>query len=104
MKKTNKIARHGDILLKKTSKIVGEKSKTKTLALGEITGHHHSFGANDNVVCYAEDGEVKSVEVLGESEIDHQEHGKIRFETGVYLVYRKTEYDPFREVLRRVRD
>jgi len=102
--KTNKIARHGDILFVKSNKIVGEKKDTKTVALGEVTGHHHSFGQQDNVVCYADDTEVKSVDVIEEATITHQEHKPITLEKGSYRVFRKFEYDPFGEVLRKVRD
>lgn len=102
-KRTGTIARHGDILLRKTSRLVGKKVETKTLALGEVTGHHHTF--EGDVVCYADDlNEVKTVEVLSVSPITHQEHGKIKFDEGKYQVYRKTEYDPFTQVIRQVRD
>lgn len=102
MKKANKIARHGDILFVRTKTKIGEKTDTKTVALGEVTGHHHTF--DGDVVCYADDEVVKSVEIISDAPITHQEHEAITLEKGVYKVYRKQEYDPFGQVLRQVRD
>lgn len=100
-----KLARHGDILFKVVDKKVGKKVTTKTVAYGEVTGHHHSFSGSDNVVCYADDnGEVTSIEVIEPSTITHQEHKPVTLEKGVYEVYRKFEYDPFNEIIRKVRD
>ena len=100
----NNLYRHGDILFKRVDKVLGEKSKTKTVALGEVTGHHHSFSSTDNVVCYVDDTEVKAIEVVEPSIISHQEHKPITLEQGSYRVFRKFEYDPFGEVLRKVKD
>lgn len=102
MKKTKTIARHGDILFKRTNKTVGKKQRSKTVAYGEVTGHHHTF--DGGAVCFAEDGEVKSVEILSATPIKHQEHDAIMFEKGKYDVYKKTEYDPFEKVIRQVKD
>lgn len=103
MKKTNTMARHGDILLKKTNKVEGEKKDTRTLALGEVTGHHHTtYGGV--MTSYADEDEVKTISVKEEVSLEHQEHKPIKVAPGLYKVFRKIEFDPFGEVIRRVKD
>jgi hypothetical protein len=52
-----------------------KRIKTRPLALGEATGHHHSLVADeaDAVEMYEKDGEI-FVRVIGEVPVQHQEH------------------------------
>ena len=101
--KNKKIARHGDILLKETNKVRGKKTQNRTLALGEVTGHHHTLYGG-TITSYEEDNEVKFLDVKEETSLEHQEHKPIKVLPGVYKIYRKFEFDPFADVLRKVRD
>jgi len=97
------IARHGDILLKKTNDVVGKRTNNRTLALGEVTGHHHTLYGGV-ITSYEEKDEVKVLEVKKETSLEHQEHKPIKVAPGLYKVFRKIEHDPFGEAMRRVRD
>lgn len=52
-----------------------KRIKTRPLALGEATGHHHSIIADeaDCVEMYEQDGKTY-VRVTGEAAVQHQEH------------------------------
>lgn len=48
--------------------------KNRPLALGEVTGHHHSFVAEEDAVeMYEKDG-MTYVRILSDSPLTHQEH------------------------------
>jgi uncharacterized cupin superfamily protein len=99
------IIRQGDVLMIPIKSIPKGKSQTKnvTLALGEVTGHHHTIFENavgfaDNVDMLCEYVQVKS----GGADLTHQEHETITIQEGNYQVIRQTEYTP--QELRNVRD
>lgn len=107
--KTNKIKnnvlRQGDVLLVPINTIPEQLVKTKkvTLALGEVTGHHHTI--NNGAIGFAE----KSTELCSYIEVKqaladltHQEHETHKVKKGKYQVIRQTEYSP--EELRNVAD
>ena len=82
------------------AKLTKEK---RTIALGEATGHHHSFTRDVDV--YEVDGDPRKWICLEEeSTIDHQEHGAITFAPGWYVVDYQVEADPFTGMSRRVAD
>lgn len=112
-RKTQKfIARQGDVLIVPIDKLPEGLNPTKrcTLALGEVTGHHHTIreGATGyttqanpdqgNTVSLAEYFEVE--EQL--AKLEHQEHDTIEFPAGAYQVVRQYEYQP--EAVRQVAD
>lgn len=74
-------ARQGDVLLRKIAKPskCPKKLGNVPLALGEVTGHHHSFGAG--AVCFGET-EPEIVELPRPLPLEHQEHGPITFSKG----------------------
>ena len=72
------------------------------LALGEATGHHHSVAVADAELLETEAHEV-FVRVMRATPLEHQEHGPLALESGVYRVTRQVEYVP-RELPRRVVD
>ena len=47
--------------------------KIRPLALGEVTGHHHSLAVKEDVEMYEKDGEI-FVRITGDNPVQHQEH------------------------------
>ena len=96
----------GDVLLTPVSgKPEGAKlSKEKrTLALGEATGHHHSFTRDVDI--YEIEGDMRRWVCIEETEtLEHQEHGALDFDPGWYVFDCQIEVDPFTGLERRVLD
>lgn len=99
--KKNKVSqtqyRQGDVLIVPVSEIPTGLVKTKkvTLALGEVTGHHHTIF--DGAVGYAstDTALAEYFEVKGtKAELTHQEHSTIEIPSGTYRNVRQTEYSP----------
>jgi hypothetical protein len=94
-----KLYRQGDVLLIPTQSIPDSLKRTKrvTLALGEVTGHHHSI-LDGNAVGYADDENslAKYVEVNDSNgaALTHQEHDTIVLPEGSYRVIGQVEYTP----------
>lgn len=97
------IIRQGDVLLVPADR---KKPRTKAiakghvvLALGEVTGHHHSMtGA---VAEFAVEGK-RLLWVEAPAQLVHQEHNPIEVQSGVYWIVRQREYTP--QEIRRVAD
>jgi len=110
--KQNKIYRQGDVLVIPVGKIPTGLRRTKaiTLALGEVTGHHHSILDIENAEGYAPVEETETVgqlvtylRVTAESvELTHQEHSTINIPKGDYEIVKQVEFTP--EALRNVAD
>jgi hypothetical protein len=105
------IFRQGDVILTKTPNIAVktcENTGSKTIALGEITGHHHSFRSQDQVLVFKDQSnpEPKYVQVeSGQTAIlEHQEHLPLEIPEGVYTCSIQQEYNPFLENMVRVVD
>lgn len=87
--------RQGDVLVIAVDKIPENLVKTDrvTLALGEVTGHHHTISTG--AVGFAEKesnlAEYLSVEA-GEAELTHQEHATINVPAGTYQKVIQSEY------------
>ena len=105
--KTNKttIYRQGDVLIMPVKSIPQTKKVTNkvTLALGEVTGHHHTIecgavGYADDEANLAEYFEVNS----DTAELTHQEHDTIVIPKGKYRSVIQSEYTP--EAIRNVAD
>lgn len=119
--------RQGDVLLEACgrSEIKGLKKTRPTVALGEATGHHHSFeGKHTTGFFKAGDAEVGAqpmaggaiaggggaaaalathIEVKGKPDfLTHQEHGPIEHPPGIYKKTQQVEYE--REQIRNVAD
>jgi hypothetical protein len=102
-----KLYRQGDVLIvpiKNIPKNKLKRTKRCTLALGEVTGHHHTIHAG--AVGYADDelSLAKFVEVTDSNggALTHQEHDTIVLPEGQYRVIGQVEYTP--ERLARVAD
>jgi hypothetical protein len=106
MKNTkNRIFRQGDVIVITADSIPTNLKQTKrvTLALGEVTGHHHTI--HDGAIGYASDVDalVDYIEVtVPTANLTHQEHSTISIPTGIYKVIKQVEYTPAE--LRNVRD
>jgi len=96
------IIRQGDVLLKKVEKIPKglKKRDDKTVALGELTGHHHTFSGQ--VCVFGEMGKRQFVDVQQQSVLEHQEHKNIVVPKGKYEVIIQREFsalDGVRQVM-----
>lgn len=86
----------GDVLIESCSpnKLKGLKETKPTVALGEATGHHHSFVGKHAVGFFKEGDDLQIaggtaladfIEIKGKpSELRHQEHGPIPHDPGTY--------------------
>jgi hypothetical protein len=88
--------RQGDVYLVKTDvkpkgKKVAPKGGRLILAEGEATGHNHTV---DAAVCDLFGGDKPVLVVREPTTLNHQEHGAIEIEPGVYWVVRQRAYTP----------
>lgn len=101
----SKVFRQGDVLIVPCGSIPTDLKKTNrvTLALGEVTGHHHSIAEGANGYASDVDALCDFVEVTaGTADLTHQEHETIALPAGTYRIVRQVEYSPAE--LRNVRD
>lgn len=104
--------RQGDIMFESVPERNNnlEPIKSKTVALGEITGHHHSFTENSQVLLnkfdISTDDNPHSVTVFEEKDtlLTHQEHFSIQFPKGEYKIKREQSYNPFLKQIQRSMD
>ena len=103
--KQSKIYRQGDTLIVPCASVPEGLKKTNKVcvALGEVTGHHHSIFAGATGYANDVDALVDYIEVTAPSaDLVHQEHTTIEIPTGTYKCVRQVEYTPAE--LRNVRD
>jgi hypothetical protein len=102
--KKQKPCRQGDVLVLPIDSFPEGLVRTKkvTLALGEVTGHHHTI--HNGAIGYAdeEDQLAEYFEVFENAELTHQEHDAITFRPGKYRNVIQVQYTP--EALVRVAD
>jgi len=83
-------ARHGDVAFIKAKKLPKKglkKKEDQTVALGEATGHHHTFQGGAAVMINPLVKDFgRTVEIEEPTEIHHQEHKPIPFEPGAYVI------------------
>jgi hypothetical protein len=106
-KKNNKkkLFRQGDVLLIEVDSIPEGLVTTEkvTLALGEVTGHHHTIYAGATGFADSNTALAEYIEVTNDvAELTHQEHSTISVPSGKYKNVIQTEYTP--ERLRQVAD
>lgn len=99
------IYRQGDVLVVPVKSIPKNLKQTKKvcLALGEVTGHHHSI--SDGAVGFADDENALATYFEVQSaiaDLTHQEHATISLPAGKYRNIIQSEYTP--EEIRNVRD
>ena len=89
-----KLIRQGDVLLKRIKALPTKLvKKDKTLAFGEITGHHHSFAKVAQVQVFKDKGGKQFCEVVEDSVLEHQDHANVTVEKGLYEVTIQREFD-----------
>lgn len=105
-----KTFRQGDILfIEETNenKEGLELCKDKIVAHGEITGHHHSFSSDSQVLLYKKSG-MENPELMeiqqDNAVLSHQEHLPLVIPKGLYRIKREQEYNPFTKQLNKVKD
>ena len=109
-KRTNNLARHGDLNFrrpKETPKNI-RKKKDNVLAFGEHTGHKHVIDRDTKEteleLYIGDNGEVYMSVANGTATLTHQEHNPITFEPGKYHMKFERSYDYFLEEVKRVVD
>lgn len=101
--------RQGDVLLVPVAsvsgfaKVVKREGGRTILALGEATGHHHSFAGHAGVELLETPDGARFLRVTRASDLTHQEHTTISVAPGDYSVVIQREYDDANE-WRRVTD
>lgn len=93
----NKHYRQGDVLIIPVATIPKNLVRTKriTLALGEVTGHHHRIETVDGAIGYAPNNDdlAEYIHVMDENvELRHEEHEAIILPKGKYRKVIQTEY------------
>jgi len=105
--------RHGDILLKRVSKMPDNgkliKRAEPIVEYGEVTGHSHRLIGEVEVYAEQESGQTANYVVVPETAVKpaklvHEEHDTIELAPGVYEVTRQREYNPYSREARRVAD
>jgi hypothetical protein len=104
-----KQGQQGDILFNQVDRLpAGVKPVTPRdgrfiIAEGETSGHNHSVVA-DGCQLYELKGQLYLEVTAPVVHIDHQEHHKNLYKTGIYRIGNVREYDYFQEMERRVID
>ena len=94
----------GDVLIKQSKVPKGAKKKgNKTVALGEATGHHHTFTEGD-VTLYEHEGTIFAKVTSEEATLTHQEHNPVTIPKGDYVFPIVREYNFLEMEERRVVD
>lgn len=91
------VYRQGDVLIVSVDQIPSGLKQTKrvTLALGEVTGHHHTISHGAVGFADDEDGLAEYFNVTDDSaNLTHQEHDTITIPRGTYRKVIQVEYTP----------
>ena len=100
--------RQGDVLIVPISALPEGESLTHdgtfTIALGEVTGHHHTLYAKKGDMEVRKIGNTCFVEMKVDVPLRHQEHKEIVIPRGLWAFGFETERDPFLDSIRQVQD
>lgn len=88
-----KMYRHGDLLIVQVDAIPSDakRIKSKTLAEGEATGHHHRL-LDKGTLCLTAEGELYLRAPKDGASVVHEEHARIDVPAGTYKVIIQREY------------
>jgi hypothetical protein len=91
------MVRQGDVLLVPVAELpdgqtIEPDGGRLVLARGEATGHHHSVAVEDGELIDTAEGVF--LRIMAPTPLEHQEHGAITLEPGLYRVLRQREYMP----------
>jgi len=97
--------RHGDVLFTRIDELPSDLTPldTKTVAEGEVTGHHHRF-QNEQTLVYKNDTNLKYVSLVKPDTLIHEEHKDMEMPEGNYAITIEREYDAFTKMEKQVRD
>ena len=100
-----KYYQHGDVLVKEIKELPKDlkEVKTKTIMLGEFTGHSHDI-THGQYKIMRDAMKVMYLQCLTACILQHQEHKAIDIPKGMYVVEAVREFDPFEEEINAVRD
>lgn len=106
MKPNNNQLQQGDVLKKRVTSLPANCKKIgRTVALGEATGHHHSFDDDSVAVMEAPDGVRYAVNSSDTpQQLIHQEHKPVTVDPGIWQIGQVREKDWFRDMVAPVRD
>ncbi|SVC65477.1 uncharacterized protein METZ01_LOCUS318331 [marine metagenome] len=104
--------RHGDVIIKPiTKQAYTDMTKSEvrkvgsTIALGEVTGHHHTLKTNKaQLLMNPKTRVVSAFKVEQGTKLEHQEHDTISIPKGYYTVTFEREHQPLEEAERQVYD
>lgn len=104
--------RQGDILIRRVAQVPANakaqaKTKSLTIALGEVTGHAHVLEVQGSpretaIVPYRDATDTLFFSLMSEAFLKHDEHAPIALPAGTYEVVRQREYTP--QAIRNVAD
>lgn len=100
--------RHGENVLLPVKTMQGETKEYKTYIVGHSeTGHHHVLESlkEFDVAVFDDDLYLRLFEpakLVHKKQID--KHNTLTVKPGIYRVFRKSEYDPWTQVMREVWD
>ena len=103
------IARHGDVDIKQIKELPKglKKIKGTTLALGEVTGHHHTLvkeRESQSILVFESTEGIKYFQINEPTSLTHQEHKTLVVNPGIYEVKIEQEFDPFADEIKKVAD
>lgn len=104
---SNKPLRHGEMMLVPVrTKVTGTEHNMFIVAHSE-TGHHHVLESKKPFIVNQSDKEFL-IELFEPAKLVHKKtvdkHNTLTVAPGKYKVIYKNEYDPFKEIIRRVTD
>lgn len=100
--------RHGENLLLPVKRVEGKVSKHKLFIVGHSeTGHHHVLESKTDFDVILKD-DTLFLELFGNANLVHKKttdkHKTLIVKPGKYQIFRKSEYDPWQQVMREVFD
>lgn len=97
-----KMYRQGEVLIKKVTRVYGNKQNHLVLAYGEKTGHKHEVTTGDATL-YEKDGTLY-LSCDTECVLTHPDHKEVIFKPGDYEITVQREYVVGDEKYRQVAD
>lgn len=112
IEKALELIQQGDVLCYRLEAMpAGLKKKEPTnglytVALGEVTGHHHSAVADEKLEFYEDENGTLFLNVVSDegATLTHQTHGPVKLPKGCHQIGITVEHDPFEAAVRKVRD
>ena len=98
----------GDLILKETKvakKDFGKKLNHLILQQSDVSNHKHQITKGTAILYSTTKADEFYLDVTSDNAVlSHEEHTSINIPKGKYFVYGVKEFDPFEDIIRRVRD